>query len=150
MSRLLASCEQLATVQRLDELELEQARAAKTKADAVVEQQSRTVGALQARVEQARRLAESQMTSGAGVGAMRQLADYANWQARALQRWEAELSKARDAAEQARAHLMRCFERLSVIERLRERRMRELELERARMEQNTLDDYGTIAVTRRR
>lgn len=149
MSRLLASCEQLATVQRLDELGLEQARVAKSKADAVVEQHSRTVGAFQDRVEQARKVTQSHMTSGVAVGVMRQLADYAHWQSRALQECQGQLRKAQDSAEQARAHLMRCFERLSVIERLHERRMRELKVERARMEQKVLDDYGTIAVTRR-
>ena len=136
----------LATLERLHEAELEQARVERTRLDAAVESQVKAVSDIERELASTTSLMREQVADGAGVPAdlLRLTCDYARWQARTLAGQQALLVKARTSAEEGRQHVLRRFERLATIERLRVRAARENEIERARAEQKALDDQALL------
>jgi hypothetical protein len=129
------------TLVRLHELQLEQARVERAALDVAVERQRVTVGRLRSELDDSRALAQQMVTraDGVAVNSLRQLQDYARWQAAALAEQERALERSRALAEDARLEVERRFERLSVIERARDRQMQLDATHAARREQQNLD-----------
>ena len=142
------SLRKLDTLLRLQQLELERARVERAAIDAAVEKQRKKVADARTELERVLDLARGSVTATTGVAAetLRIAHDYAKWQGRVLAEEESALKNAEALAEAARAQVTRRFERLSALERLRERRAREAALDLSRREQKSLDDQALLRV----
>jgi flagellar export protein FliJ len=136
--------DRLATLARLRELELEQARVERAAIDLSVERQRKRLAMTREELERVDRLAREQTTQKDGVSAatLQYLRDYTRWQQQTLREEQGALTTAERLAEEARKDVARRHGRLAAIERLRERRTREHSLEELRVQQKTLDDQA--------
>jgi len=144
--------EKLATVARLFELQLEQARVARAAAEEAADRQREKARQIQSRIDEAHGLARDQMRGERGVSAdeLRRSSVYARWQLHVLAEQEQRVKHAEEKAEQALAEVTRRFQALSAIEDLRARRAEYAALEAARTEQKKLDDHALVRAGARR
>jgi flagellar biosynthesis chaperone FliJ len=136
----------LATVARLFDLQLEQARVDRVTADEHAEHQREIAKQIQSRIDDVHGLAHRGMQSAGGVTAdeLRRSGTYAKWQMHALTGQQRRVRDAADAAERALAEVTRRYQALSAIEQLSERRTREAAVEAARTQQKSLDDQALL------
>src|SRR6185437_14896751 len=115
--------QRLATLWRLRQLELEQARIERAGLEAVADRQRRRVAQMRREVDETRELERVRVTAETGVTAdlLRGARAYAAWQIRGVVEQEAALRASERVAEQSRLEVGRRFERLEVIQRLRDR-----------------------------
>ncbi|HEY4211208.1 MAG TPA: hypothetical protein VGM84_06990 [Steroidobacteraceae bacterium] len=134
----------LATLQRLRELELEEARVERVRVEARAEADRQRLHEMQQALNSTRDLERSRVTAVTGVSAatLRAARDYARWQAQEIVVGERALRVSERLSELARSEVGRRFERVAVIERLRERGSRESSIEGGRLEQRSLDDQA--------
>ncbi len=135
---------------RFYELQLEAARVGLVTADARVDEQRTLQKAIQARVDEAQSAAHENLQSTGGVSAdeLRQWGSYASWNLQRLEEQQKLVREAEEAAEQALRDVTRCFQALSAIEKLSERREREAALEAARADQKALDEHALARAAR--
>ena len=102
-ARRESSERQLDTLQRLRELELQQARVERAAADAATEKQQERVNATEAEIKEAQRLAESHVTRGQGAAAelIRICTEYAKWQTHVLVEQQADLRSKQETSRLA-------------------------------------------------
>jgi flagellar export protein FliJ len=138
--------DRLATVVRLHELELEDARVQLATAAAKLEEQKRRCAEIQQRIDQSAALAQEHVHSEGGVSAetLRQVGSYTKWQRQLLAEQQLRVQEATIAVDQARAEVTQRFRKLSAIERLRERRARSAILGAERSAQKKLDEHALV------
>jgi len=134
----------LATLTRLRELQLEEARVAHALKQAEVDRQRERVREIQSHIEQSQARGRQLVESGVAVAMLIHLQEYEAWQANALTEEQASLAKLQELEEEARAQVARRFEALSCIGRVRERHAREAALSRGRREYKSLDEQAPI------
>jgi flagellar export protein FliJ len=136
----------LRTLVRLHELQLEQARVEHAAIEAEVERQRARVQALEITLANSHTRAQEMVSQHAGVCAeeLKRLHDYAKWHAETLSEQRAVLERSRGLAEEARAQVIRRFERLSVMERLSDQQARDAALSLTRREQKRLDEQAPV------
>lgn len=113
--------QRLRTVQRLRELELENARSERAQLDVAAEEQRLLLEQLLERARDTTRFETVLADQGVTADTLRQVRRYAAWQHQCISKQEAELETAKNRASAARATVVRRLERLRVVERLRER-----------------------------
>jgi flagellar export protein FliJ len=135
---------------RFYELKLEAARIGLVTADARLDEQRALQKAIQERADEARSVAQKSLQSASGVSAdeLRQWGSYASWNLQRLEEQRKRVREAEEAAEQALRDVTRCFQALSAIEKLSERREREAALEAARADQKALDEHALARAAR--
>ena len=138
----------LATLQRLRELELDQARVERASIDAATDRHRRRFALMQLELQATQALERSKVTAEAGVCAdlLRHARNYARWQAREIGEQEAVVKASERRSDEARLEVARRFERLAVIKRLRERGAREAALEETRAEYKNLDNQALVRI----
>jgi hypothetical protein len=116
--------QRLHALERFQELELEQARAQRTRLDREADEQRQRVAGLQLRLDAIRSLEVAAMTSAGGVSAdvLRHTHLYLRAEAQNFLEQQEMLLKMQAAVESARISVVRNFQRLSATRRLRERR----------------------------
>jgi flagellar export protein FliJ len=136
----------LASLERLHELELEQARIERAEVDAAADRQRSRVAALEREVEEMHEMERARIASQSGVSVefLRGTRAYARWQHQEIGKERGALKSAEQLAEQARLKVTQRFERLEVIGRLRARGARDAAMEQGRSEQKTLDDLALV------
>ena len=147
MSQSIHSHERrLPALERFQELELEQARAQRTRLDTEADGQRQRVAGLQARMDAARSLEVAAITSAAGVSAdvLRHTRLYLRSEEHDLLAQQEMLQKMETAAESARLSVVRHFERLSATRRLRERRNAADSTRLLRKQLRTFDDLALV------
>ena len=137
--------DKLRTVQRLRELELENARAERAQLDAASEEQRARLEQLNERARDTTRFEADVSNQGVAADTLRQVRHYAAWQYRCIGEQELEWESARDRAEEAREAVIQRLERLRVIERLRERVARVAQQARIHTQYVVEDDQGIVS-----
>ena len=137
---------QLAVLERLRALELEQARVERNALDLAVARKRERLEATQVEIARAQGVLRDRVASVAGMSAeaLRQNTDYLGWQGQIGAEQEAALTCARQLAEEARLDVLKKHGQLHAIGRLRERRRREAAVEIGRVVQGTLDEQGLL------
>jgi flagellar export protein FliJ len=138
--------DRLHAVERLQQIELDQARVERTRLQKAVAEQRRRMTDLQARLDASRTLEVTLITSSAGVSAdaLRQSRLYLRAQALELLQQQEVLAKAESAADNARMSVVGSFERLSATRRLRERRAAEICAQQLRARFREFDDMAIV------
>jgi hypothetical protein len=136
----------LHALERFQELELEQARAQRTRLDEEAEEQRRRVDGLQVKLDAVRSLEVALITSAAGtsVDVLRHARLYMQVEAQDLTRQQQVLQQAAAAAEDARLSVVKNFERLSATRRLRERRAADSSTRALREQFKAFDDLAIV------
>jgi hypothetical protein len=137
----------LHALERFQELELEQARAQRTRLDQEAEEQRQRIAALQTRLDAARSSEVALITSAAGmsVDVLRHTRLYLQAEARDILQQQQILLKAEGAAESAQLSVVGNFERLSATRRLRERRAAMRATRALRQQLKAFDDLAIVA-----
>jgi flagellar export protein FliJ len=152
MSQSTALFRRLDVLQRLHELELQEARGAHAAAEKRLQQQQRRIAALESKIAETQALAQERVTrdEGVSVDVMHGLRVYEAWQAQLLRSQHRALKAEEEATEQAREQVIERFKRLHVIERLDQRHRRNEHERRMRDERNALDEAAMIVAGHRR
>jgi len=138
--------DRFATLARLHELQLEHARVERAAIDKEVERQSAHVRELETELDNSRAIAQRLVAhaSGISVDSLRQLHEYMRWQVGTLAAQQSVLERARALAEDARLHVVRRFERLAAIERMRDRHAKDAATLLGQRDQKALDDQAPV------
>jgi len=138
--------DRLHAVQRLQEIELDQAQVERTRLQKAAEEQRRKLTDVEAHLQECRTLEVSLMTGAAGVPveSLRQIRAYLRVQAQELVQQQEILSKAEAAADDAVRSVVGNFQRLSATRRLRERRQAEASVQLLRARYKKLDDMAIV------
>jgi len=138
--------DRLLAVQRLQELELDEAQTLQARLEKAAAAQRQRLGVLEAGLDEDRRLEVTLMASAAGVSveALRQLRMYLHAQGQDLLQQQEILSKAEAEADTARLSVVGSFERLSATRRLRERRVAEASVQQLRAQFKKFDDMAIV------
>ncbi len=138
--------DRLHAVQRLQEIELDRARAERMRLEKAAEEQRRRMTDLEDRLDASRTLEVTLITSPAGVSVdtLRQSRLYLRAQAGELLQQQQVLAKAESAADDARMSVLGNFERLSATRRLRERRAAEICAQQLRARFREFDDMAIV------
>jgi hypothetical protein len=134
----------LATLGRLRELQLEEARVVHAAKQADVDRQRERVSEIQGHLDRSQARARELVELGVAAAMLIHLHEYESWQASALAEEQMTLRKFQELEEEARAQVARRFEALSCIGRVRARLAREAALSRGRREYKTLDEQAPI------
>jgi flagellar export protein FliJ len=141
---------QLKTLERWRELELEQARvehAAKLRAEAA---QQELLGQAQKEFEDSQEFMRERLQAGPlSAETLMRISRFAAVQSERVQEADTELESRRQQSQSAQSQVVSQFERLSVVEKLLERRGNQATVELARSEQKRLDDHALIHVSNR-
>jgi hypothetical protein len=137
----------LHALERFQELELEQARAQRTRLDKEAEEQRQRIADLQVRLDAARSLDVARIMSAAGTSAdvLRHTRLYLQAEAQGILQQQQVLLKAEAAADAARASVVGNFERLSATRRLRERRAADSATRLLRAQFKAFDDLAIVS-----
>jgi flagellar biosynthesis chaperone FliJ len=141
-----AQARRLATVARLYDLQLEEARAELVLAQRRASERKQVAAEIQSRVEDANQLASAQLERSSGVSAdlLRQARSYSRSQESALNEQQERVRQAEDAATSAVAEVTRRYQALSAVERLLERRRQDAALDAEQAAQKSLDDHALV------
>jgi flagellar export protein FliJ len=143
--------DKLGALERLTDLEVEQARIQHTALENAADEQRKRVAEVRAGIAQTRDFEQNLLMreDAVSVESLRHVQSFLQWRAQELVEQQANLTQAEDLASNARATVIRRFERLLAICRLRERRVQAAALDLARAEQKQLDDRAIIESIRR-